>query len=110
MTWDAVGYQGRGRSYRRDRRHRASSPVIGKGRTLPRMTRIRKDRKTPETVPFKMPIAPIKVKESSKRKYVSRILRAGTCAAILRGAAYLGSRLKSDEIISRDSSRARGHL
>jgi hypothetical protein len=41
------------------------------------MTRIRKDRKTPETVPFKMQIAPIKVKESSKRKYVSRIVKSG---------------------------------
>ena len=35
---------------------------------------IARDLKTPETVPFKMRITPIKVKESSKRDYVSRIL------------------------------------
>ena len=31
----------------------------------------------PQTVPFKMPIAPIKVKESSQGKYVSRIFKSG---------------------------------
>jgi hypothetical protein len=35
------------------------------------------DPETPETVPFKMQIAPIRVKESSKRKYVSRISKSG---------------------------------
>ena len=37
----------------------------------------------PETVPFKMPIAPIKVKESSEGKYLSKMLVAGTLKGVL---------------------------
>ena len=74
-------------------------------KTLPRMNTDGRglgcDRKTPETVPFKMRIAPIRVNQSSKRKYVSRILRAGTLK---------GSRPNKNEILSRDSSRTCRYL
>jgi hypothetical protein len=48
-----------------------------KGKIYRGSTRIRRS-ENPETLPFKMPITPIKVKESSEGKYLSKMLVAGT--------------------------------
>jgi hypothetical protein len=82
MLWDIKGGVGAIAEIAVIARHRASSPVIGKE---PNLNTDQEGSENSETVPFKMPNAPIKVKESSKRKYVSRILRAGTLRVSTRG-------------------------